>query len=142
MLGINTTNAMGIKKIAHAALNRAIRGAMYAAVREAKVASATETDAVPTIDDYNELVMNEQFDAQRSEIAQGPVGLTRRYSDYTQFMHLYNGLAGELAALQQPWALVQYHWIFIQGNRKKPPSTRLEGRFLVLTQLFHVPKQR
>lgn len=107
MLSIDTTNAMGIKKIAHTALNRAIRGAMFEIQREAKANSAQAEERVPNIDDYNELVMNERHDAEQEEVAKGPVGLAKRYTDWKLFMHLYIGLAGELAALQQAWALVQ-----------------------------------
>lgn len=107
MLSIDKTNAMGIKKIAHTALNRAIRGAMFEIQREAKANSAQAEDRVPTIDDYNELVMNERHEQTTDIRLQGPVGHTKHYTDWKQFMHLYIGLAGELAALQEPWALVQ-----------------------------------
>jgi hypothetical protein len=111
---------MGIKKIAHTALNRAIRGAMFEILRESKANSAQAEDRVPNIDDYNELVMNERHDALQENA--GPIGLTKRYTDWKMFMNLYIGLAGELAALQQPWALVQEpsaYLDFVYGDDSK-----------------------
>jgi hypothetical protein len=123
MLAIDKTNAMGIKKIAHTALNRAIRGAQFEIQREAKANSAQAEDRVPNIDDYNELVMNERHEQTDDVRLLGPVGHTRKYTDWKQFMHLYIGLAGELAALQEPWALVQdpaAYFDFVYAENQKP----------------------